>query len=548
MTDNDSDLPLELRGLSLRHGTADDAPVVQDVSLGLRPREYLALVGESGSGKSTIARAVVSGAHGHVTVSRGSALLWGRDLARLTRAEHRALVAQRVGYIPQDPTQSLNPTKRVGAALADALVLRGLFRRDPRGARARVVELFGAVGFRDPQAAASAFPHELSGGMKQRVLIAAAIAHSPRLIIADEPTSALDATVQRGVLDLIDELRANVDAAVLLITHDLRVAAERADTVAVLHAGGLAEVGSARDVLERPTSEPAIRLATRVPAGAWTSQERESVPNEATDAATDAAPVLQVTGLTKVFPGASRRRKVTALSEVSFAVAPRAIHAIIGESGSGKSTLARIVAGFETATAGEVWLDGTPLPDRPRRWSRDLRRHVQLIHQHPHSALNPLQRVIDIVREPIRNFGTGSAASAEDLLRDVRLPETHWRLRSTQLSGGQAQRVAIARALAARSELLVLDEAVSALDASIQADVIELLGRLHAERPMAYLFITHDLSLVRSFATSVGVFLDGRLVEEGSVHGVLRAPAHPYTRSLIAAEPAAALVERNPVS
>ncbi|SEL78204.1 dipeptide ABC transporter ATP-binding protein [Nonomuraea pusilla] len=509
---------LEVRDLAVSY---DGRRAVEGVSFTVEPGEVVAVVGESGSGKSTTAHAIIGLLPGNAAVESGRVLLGDADLATWSQRRLRTVRGARVGLVPQDPSTSLDPVKTVGAQIGEVLRLHG--RRDRREVRARVLDLLARVGLPDPETRARQYPHELSGGMRQRVLIAIAIALGPSLIIADEPTSALDATVQRRILDLLDDLRAESGTAVLLVTHDLGVAAGRSDHLVVMKDGGIVEQGRTSEVLAAPRAEYTRRLLADAPA-------LSARPFRDPPAADE--PAVVVRDLVREFRVG--RRPFRAVDGVSFEVARGTTHALVGESGSGKTTTARTVVRFARPTSGTVTVTGAPD-------GRGFRRHVQLVHQNPYGSLDPRQTVGEIVEEPLRNFGAGDRATRRarvaDLVERVALPEDVLTRRPRELSGGQRQRVAIARALAAGPELLVLDEAVSALDVTVQAQILDLLDGLQRELGLTYLFISHDLAVVRQISHTVSVMNEGRIVETGTTRQVFTDPRHPYTRELLAAIP-----------
>lgn len=510
-------------------GTTSD--VVHGVSLSVSPGEVVALVGESGSGKTTTGQSVIGLLPGNGRITGGRVLLHGEDITDWSDRRMDAVRGARVGLVPQDPHHALDPVRRVGDSLAEVLKVHGA--RDRRAVRARVRELLERVGLPDPELRARQYPHELSGGMKQRVLIAAAIALGPDLIIADEATSALDVTVQRSILDLIDELRATEGLAVLLITHDLGVALERADRVVVMQGGQVQEEGSTAQVFARPEADYTRRLLA------------DSLPGDDVAAAPvtgSSEPVIEVAGLVQEFRLPGRREPFRAVDDVSFTVPRGSTHALVGESGSGKTTIARAVLGFRRPTAGRVLVDGVDVGTARRGELRALRQRLQLVYQNPFGSLDPRQRVGAIIAEPLLNFGrvdrTRRQEVVAELLDAVALPADAARRRPSELSGGQRQRVAIARALVLEPEVLVLDEATSALDVTVQAQILRLLQRLQVERGLTYLVISHDLAVVRRIAHGVTVLSRGRVVESGPTAQVLGSPRQPYTRALVDAIPA----------
>ncbi|MFI2704416.1 dipeptide ABC transporter ATP-binding protein [Cellulosimicrobium composti] len=568
---------LEIAGLEVAYRTRDGGsyPAVRGVDLTVGAGEVVALVGESGSGKSTTAHAALHLLSRGGRVTGGSIRLGGRDVGGLSEREWQHVRGRDVGLVPQDPTVSLNPVVRVGDQVAEVLVVHGLARR--REARERAVELLRQAGIDDPAARARQYPSQLSGGMRQRVLIAIAVAARPRLVVADEPTSALDVTVQRRILDHLDGLVRELGTAVLLITHDLGVAADRADRIVVLERGVVVEEGTAEQVLTDPrhpytrrliAAAPSLASARLVAAPARTGEPGSGDRPRATasaavvtddvvtdDVVTDGTapraddatvPVLALRDLRKEFtlPRGSARRTLVAVDGVTLAVGPGETYALVGESGSGKTTTARLALRLERPTAGTVEISGEDVTTARGERLRALRRGFQVVYQSPYASLDPRFTVEQIVTEPLRAYRVGSASERADraraLVEDVALPADVLRRGPRELSGGQRQRVAIARALALRPSLVVLDEPVSALDVSVQAQILELLVRLQAEHGLAYLFISHDLAVVRQVSDHVGVMHRGRVVEQGTAEQILLDPREDYTRELVAAIPGAA--------
>ncbi|WP_409141315.1 dipeptide ABC transporter ATP-binding protein [Cellulosimicrobium sp. RS] len=558
---------LEIRGLEVAYRTRDGGSyaAVRGVDLTVGPGEVVALVGESGSGKSTTAHAALHLLARGGEVTAGTIRLGGRDVGRLSEKEWQQVRGRDVGLVPQDPTVSLNPVTRVGDQVAEVLVIHGLARR--KEARERAVELLRQAGIDDPEARARQFPSQLSGGMRQRVLIAIAVAARPRLVVADEPTSALDVTVQRRILDHLDGLVRDLGTAVLLITHDLGVAADRADRIVVLEHGVVVEEGTAEQVLHDPRHPYTQQLIAAAPSLASSrlvaGGTPEAVPGDGVvpraeasravgqeiavpDAAgpdTANAPVLAVRDLRKEFtlPRGSAHRTLVAVDGVSLAVGRGETYALVGESGSGKSTTARLALRLERPTAGTVEFAGEDVTTARGERLRSLRRGFQVVYQSPYASLDPRFTVEQIVTEPLRAYRVGSPSERADraraLVEDVALPPDVLRRGPRELSGGQRQRVAIARALALNPALVVLDEPVSALDVSVQAQILELLVRLQAEHGLAYLFISHDLAVVRQVSDHVGVMHRGRVVEQGAAEQILIDPQEEYTRELVAAIP-----------
>ncbi|HZW42488.1 MAG TPA: ABC transporter ATP-binding protein [Agromyces sp.] len=534
---------LELDHLDVAYRTASGPRrVVHDVSFEVQPGEVVALVGESGSGKTTTSSAVLGLLPSGGRVEAGAIRLAGIDIAAWSDRRLESVRGARIGYIPQDPVSSLNPVRPIGVQLADTFRIHG--RGDRRAVRGRVLELLDRVGLDDPALRARQYPHELSGGMRQRVLIANAVALEPELVIADEPTSALDVTVQRRILDLIDDLRREHGTAVLLVTHDLGVAAERAEHVVVMQHGRIVEQGRTDAVLDAPAEAYTRRLLADAPGLAQHEFRHPRPPLYLRDAGVAAAEnpfALVASGLTKTYPVGRGKEPFRAVDDVSFRVLRGTTHAIVGESGSGKTTTARIVSRFVTPDAGSVELGDTEVTAMTGAAKRAFRRRVQLVYQNPFASLDPRQSVVDIIAEPLRNFGIGDrrarADAARRLIDRVALPAEVATSRPAELSGGQRQRVAIARALALEPDLVVLDEAVSALDVTVQARILELLEELQGELGLSYLFISHDLAVVQRISHSVSVMRHGRIVEHGQTEQVFRAPQHEYTRELLDAVP-----------
>ncbi|MBH0779560.1 dipeptide ABC transporter ATP-binding protein [Nocardia bovistercoris] len=514
-------------------------PTVTDVSFTVPAGKAVALVGESGSGKTTIANTVLRLAaptavvrSGHIRF-RGEALLTARD-RRL-----RELRGNEIAYVPQDPANSLNPVRTIGSQLRETLRVTGA--AEPKQIPERVTALLADVGIARPAEVARQYPHQLSGGMLQRVLIASAIAARPALLVADEPTSALDVTVQRRVLDLVDRLRAELGLGVLLITHDLAVARQRCEELVVLEQGRVREAGPTGTVLDDPRSDYTRRLAADVPA---LNPDRFAAATRVNSTVREQEPtrtVIELVDVTKVFRRPGAQGSLTALDAVNLTVAAGATHAIVGESGSGKTTIARLLLGLERPTSGRVLLDGKPLADDSDAAMRAVREQIQLVYQNPFVSLDPTYSAARAVAEPLLRHGIGTRSSrarrARELLHLVGLAEhTHDSL-PARLSGGQRQRVAIARALALEPRVLVLDEPTSALDVTVQARILELIVDLQRELGSTYVLISHDLGVVRQITDTVTVLRHGVVVESGSAAAVLDAPADDYTRDLIDSVP-----------
>ncbi|MFE3053114.1 dipeptide ABC transporter ATP-binding protein [Nocardia sp. NPDC059239] len=527
-----TDLLLSIEGLQVEYrGSTGTTAAVRGVSLEVRRGETVALVGESGSGKSTLAHAVI----GLLNGGRITAGAIGFAGERLEHASQRALQrirGARIGLVPQDPGTSLNPVLRIGDQVGEVLRIHG--RADRRSARIEAVRILEQAGLDRPEVRAGQYPQDLSGGQRQRVLIGIALACGPELVIADEPTSALDVTVQRRILDHLAQRTAESGTAVLLITHDLAVAAERADRIAVMQNGLIVETGTAAEVLGNPQHEYTKRLIAAAP-----TLDRDRHPRPVRE---HAMPLVSATGLRKSFR-VTRDFTVTAVDDVSLEINRGETLAVVGESGSGKSTTARIIARLAAPDAGTVTFDGQDITALQGAGLRALRRRVQVVYQNPYVSLNPRLSIGTIVSEPLQAFGIGDRrsrrATAAELLDQVALPAAYRDRRPAELSGGQRQRVAIARALALRPDLLVLDEPVSALDVSVQAQILDLLERLQTDLDLAYLFISHDLAVVRRLADRVAVMRQGCVVETATTAELFGNPQNDYTRELLAAVPRA---------
>ncbi|KOX14034.1 ABC transporter ATP-binding protein [Nocardiopsis sp. NRRL B-16309] len=625
------DVVLEVRDLSVTF-PSEDGPLhaVRDVSYVVRRGEALGIVGESGSGKSVTSMAIMGLLPPNAKVS-GSASVLGEEIVGLTDAQISKVRGNRIAMIFQDPLTSLNPVYTVGYQIAEAVLAHRKVTK--QAAMDRALELLEIVGIPSPQQRLKQYPHELSGGMRQRVVIAIAMANEPDVIIADEPTTALDVTVQAQVLEALDRARQETGAALVLITHDLGVVAGQVERVGVMYGGRMVEMGPVEEVFYRPRmpyalgllgslprmdedrsdrltpimgtppallampkgcafsprcpmakeichQEEPLLLATDehggrvpVPVGDTTAHTaachfsdelgesapddlfRTSGPQETEgDEPPAAAPkergggeaIVSVTNLVKNFPihskGLLRRRigEVQAVSGISLDLRERETLALVGESGCGKSTTARLILQLIKQSSGEVHYMGKPLHTLSARQMRPLRRDLQLVFQDPFASLDPRMTVADIIAEPMRihgQRGTDARKRVKDLLSLVGLNAEHSSRYPHEFSGGQRQRIGVARALALNPKVLILDEPVSALDVSIQAGVINLLEDLQEELGLSYLFVSHDLSVVRHIADRVAVMYLGKIVETGTTEQMFRSPAHPYTQALISAIP-----------
>lgn len=562
---------LSVQGLAVDFATMDGVVhAVEGVDLEIRPGETVAIVGESGSGKSTTAMAIIGLLAGGGKIAAGTIQLDGNDITHASEQELRRIRGRDIGLVPQDPMSNLNPVAKIGTQVAETLLAHGLATR--KNVHAGVVEALTAAGLPEPEKRAKQYPHEFSGGMRQRALIAIGLACKPRLLIADEPTSALDVTVQQTILDQIGAMTRELGTAVLLITHDLGLAAERAERVIVMHRGKVVEQGTARQILEAPEhpytqslveaapSVAAVRLrpaASSVSAASTGSAtERATGAAASTGSATTGSAservvpelvegpadnIVEIEHLTKVYPVRGRGEDFVAVDDLSLVIPRGETVAIVGESGSGKTTTARMLLKVIEPTSGLIRYEGQDISSLKRPELKQFRQQVQPIFQDPYSSLNPMFTIERLIAEPLEFYKRGSGAErrrrVRQLLDDVALPQSMLRRYPSELSGGQRQRVAIARALALSPDLIVCDEPVSALDVLVQDQILTLLGDLQREYGLSYLFISHDLAVVRLISDYVCVMKDGKLVEAATSEEIFTNPRDPYTRRLLASIP-----------
>lgn len=523
-------LALENLSISLPAG-ADRTYAVHDVSLSVNSGEIVCLVGESGSGKSMIAYATMGLLPRGLKAVEGDIRLEGESLLTANSARLRSLRCARMSMIFQEPATALNPVIRCGDQIDEVLELHT--NMTPTVRRARIREILARVGLLDAERICSAYPFELSGGQRQRIMIAMALILEPALLVADEPTTALDVTTQAQILDLIKSVQRERGMGVLFITHDFGVVSEIADRVVVMRSGQLVEEGSVRAVLARPSHDYTRALMSAVPS---------LTPRPRTEHAASEI-LLQVKDLEKEYRSRSlfnRRTPVHAVSDVSLTMRRGESLAIVGESGSGKSTVARCIARLIEPTSGEIWLDGENFALFDQKALRAHRRKVQVVFQDPYRSLNPRRTVGASIIEGPMNFGMSKSEArgrAEALLALVGMDKAAVDRFPHQFSGGQRQRICIARALAMEPELLIADEAVSALDVSVQAQVLQLLEDIRKRMSLSILFITHDLRVAAQICTGVAVMHRGRVVEAGDLAKIFAAPQHEYTRALLAAAP-----------
>ncbi|MEE1824812.1 ABC transporter ATP-binding protein [Streptomyces sp. BE20] len=508
-------------------GTAGAVTAVDGVGFELAAGDTLGLVGESGSGKSTTALALLRMLPAGGRITGGSVELAGQDLAALPEPALRALRGRRIAMIFQDPMSSLNPVLTVGRQLDEALRAHGTADRAERSTRA--VELLDLVGIPGAADRLRDHPHQFSGGQRQRIMIALALANDAEVLVADEPTTALDPTVQQQILRLLTRINRETGTALVVISHDLGVIAQTCRRLLVMRHGRVVESGETSDVLGAPQHPYTKQLLAAVP--------RLDAPSGAAANSTPGAePLLAVSGLRKTY--GSRRRAVTALDGVDLVLHPGETLGLVGESGSGKSTLARALVQVHAPSGGEIRFRGQEFG---RGGERAARRELQMVFQDPYASLNPRMTAGQIVAEPLIAHGYGDRAAREkrvtELLEQVGLDPTTADRHPRAFSGGQRQRIGIARALAPEPSVLICDEPVSALDVSVQAQVIELLARLQRELGLAILFIAHDLAVVRQVSHRIAVMHRGRIVETGPADRVVTAPEHPYTAELLSAVP-----------
>ncbi|MER8590130.1 MULTISPECIES: ABC transporter ATP-binding protein [unclassified Mesorhizobium] len=531
---------LSVSGLSVAvRGEEGERDVVSDLTFGLTRGETLCIAGESGSGKSMTALAIMGLLpQPAARIGSGSIRLGDQDLAALSESGMRRIRGDRIAMIFQEPMTSLNPVLSIGRQLTEAIDAHTSMSRS--NSRLRALEALKAVRIPDAERRLEHYPHELSGGMRQRVMIAMALALNPDVLIADEPTTALDVTVQGEVLELLRDLQREHGTSVILITHDMGVVAEMADRVIIMRDGRMVEQGSAADIFNRPQADYTRELLAAVPriGGGRTVEERQ-------DAANMPAELVSVSDLHVRFDlhgGFFGRvdRRVHAVEGVSFSIAPHETLSLVGESGCGKSTTAKAIAGLVPYT-GSILIGGQDLSALSRKERKAVRRNVQMIFQDPFASLDPRMRVGDLVAEPLLIHGLGDReqrhAQIAALFERVGLSADQMERYPHEFSGGQRQRICIARALALRPKLIIADESVSALDVSVQARVLRLLKELQREFGVAYLFISHDMAVVENISDRVAVMYLGQIVEMGTRDQIFSNPRHPYTKRLIEAVP-----------
>ena len=503
---------------------------VDNVSFSVEERQITAIIGESGSGKSVSCYAMlglVPSPPGRI--DGGTARFQGQDLLALSEDELRAIRGRDIAMIFQDPMTCLNPFMKIGEQLIEPLTLHKGLAKGP--AREKAMALLDEVGIRDPQAAMNAFPHEFSGGMRQRVMIAMALINEPKLLIADEPTTALDVTIQAQILKLIAELQTKRDIGVLFISHDLAVVSDIADQIVVMEKGKVVESGEPKAIFDNPQHPYTQKLLAAIPSG------QKAADTVAPD------PLIRIENLRTWFTPTAGAEPVKAVDDVSLEIHRGEVLGLVGESGSGKSTLGRSILRLVPITDGQIHFEDTELSSLEGRTLKQFRHRMQMIFQDPYASLNPRMTVYDTLAEPLLLHGLVNKAGLDQAIRElmdnVGLARAFVRKYPHEFSGGQRQRIAIGRALATRPEFIVADEPVSALDVTIQAQILDLLAELTKEYGLTMLFISHDLAVIRQIADRIAVMYHGKLVEEGSTGQVFETPREDYTRSLLAAIPGA---------
>ncbi|MDK8551741.1 ABC transporter ATP-binding protein [Corynebacterium pseudodiphtheriticum] len=551
MSDNSKPL-LELKDLNITFSSSGgDVHAVRGANLEVYPGETVAIVGESGSGKSTTAMSIIGLLPKNGKIGGGSILFNGEDLTKASEKRFQQIRGAEIGLVPQDPMSNLNPVWKIGTQVTESLKANNAL--DGADKDEKVAQLLTEAGLPDAAKKAKQYPHEFSGGMRQRALIGIGLAARPQLLIADEPTSALDVTVQRKILDHLASLTEELGTAVLLVTHDLGLAAERAEHLVVMHRGRVVESGPSQEILQDPQHPYTQRLVQAAPSINTARYSDNVTVNENSDAAdsqsTSGEPinadndfVIEVANLTKEFAQRGRGKDVfKAVDDVSFNVRRGTTLAMVGESGSGKSTIANMVLQLLEPTSGTIKFNGEDVSKFSKKQLFNLREKMQVVFQNPYGSLDPMYSIYKSIEEPLILHKRGNRKERQrrvaELLDMVAMPASAMQRFPNELSGGQRQRIAIARAMALNPEVLVLDEAVSALDVLVQDQILKLLQNLQDEHNLSYLFITHDLAVVRQSADDVVVLQNGNLVEKNTTENLFRNAEQEYTRNLINSVP-----------
>lgn len=551
MSDNSKPL-LELKDLNITFSSSGgDVHAVRGANLEVYPGETVAIVGESGSGKSTTAMSIIGLLPKNGKIEGGSIVFNGEDLTKASEKRFQQIRGAEIGLVPQDPMSNLNPVWKIGAQVTESLKANNAL--DGAGKDEKVAQLLTEAGLPDAAKKAKQYPHEFSGGMRQRALIGIGLAARPQLLIADEPTSALDVTVQRKILDHLASLTEELGTAVLLVTHDLGLAAERAEHLVVMHRGRIVESGPSQEILQDPQHPYTQRLVQAAPSINTARYSDNVTVNENSDGAgsqsTSGEPinadndfVIEVANLTKEFAQRGRGKDLfKAVDDVSFNVRRGTTLAMVGESGSGKSTIANMVLQLLEPTSGTIKFNGADVSKFSKKQLFNLREKMQVVFQNPYGSLDPMYSIYKSIEEPLILHKRGNRKERQrrvaELLDMVAMPASTMQRFPNELSGGQRQRIAIARAMALNPEVLVLDEAVSALDVLVQDQILKLLQNLQDEHNLSYLFITHDLAVVRQSADDVVVLQNGNLVEKNTTENLFRNAEQEYTRNLINSVP-----------
>jgi peptide/nickel transport system ATP-binding protein len=524
---------LSIENLSISIPEGGDRPfAIKDISFDVRPQEILCIIGESGSGKSVTSFATMGLLPRVLKPSSGTIIFEGQNLLELPERKRKALRGNRMAMIFQEPMTALNPCYTVGNQIEEVIKKHRKMRKAER--KERVLELLNEVHLPDPARLQNSYPHQLSGGQRQRVMIAMALALDPKLLIADEPTTALDVTTQAQILSLLKQLKTNHDAGIMFITHDFGVVAEIADRVVVMQGGQIVEQGSADDILMRPQHPYTKKLISAVPRKP-DGLARDLSQNPVTLVADKVVKTFQTPG--GLF---TEGRTVHAVKSAGFSVRRGETLGIVGESGSGKTTLVRCLIKLIEPDSGHIIINDIDFAALSSKELRAHRKDIQIVFQDPYGSLNPRRTVGDLIVEGPLNFGVSRADAlkkAKELLEIVQLSPDCLDRYPSQFSGGQRQRICIARALALEPKVLIADEAVSALDVSVQKEVLKLLADIRDEFGLTLVFITHDLRVAAQICDNIIVMKDGEIVERGTAHAVFDSPSHAYTQNLLAAEP-----------